>query len=98
MDHTGDPTERRGWIVRGRVQGVGFRWFTQRTGRRLGLGGHVRNLPDGGVEVHACGPASVLAELEAALRAGPPGSRVVGVERVPGDPRTPGSEFLMERW
>lgn len=98
MDDSGDATEIRGWIVRGRVQGVGFRWFTQRTGRRLGVGGHVRNLPDGGVEVHARGPAALLAELEAALRSGPPGSRVVGLERIDADPRTPEGEFQMERW
>lgn len=88
----------RGWVVRGRVQGVGFRWFAQRTASRLGLGGHVRNLPDGGVEVHARGSDALLVEFEAALRRGPLSARVEEVEPIPGDPRTPAAEFLMERW
>ena len=90
--------ECRGYVVRGRVQGVGFRWFTQRAGGALGLGGQVRNLTDGSVEVHARGAASALAELEAALRKGPPGSRVDEVEGIAGDARTPRDSFLMERW
>lgn len=98
MEHAGGATEARGYLVRGRVQGVGFRWFTRSTAERLGLGGHVRNLPDGRVEVHAAGTAGALDALESALRSGPPGSRVDGVERVPADPRTPGDRFLMEQW
>lgn len=90
--------ECRGYVVRGRVQGVGFRWFTQRTGSALELGGHVRNLADGSVEVHARGSVSALIELEAALRKGPPASRVDEVERIDGDSRTPRDAFEMERW
>ncbi len=90
--------ETRGWIVRGRVQGVGFRWFVQRVGQRLGLGGHVRNLPDGSVEVHARGAGEALAALERALEEGSPASRVEGLVRIPADPRTPEAEFWMERW
>lgn len=92
------PSEVRGYVVLGRVQGVGFRWFVQRTGLRLGVGGHVRNLPDGGVEVHARGPVHLLDQLEEALRRGPPASRVDSVTPGPGDPRTPESGFLMEEW
>ncbi len=88
----------RGYVVRGRVQGVGFRWFTQRTGIRLGLAGHVRNLPDGAVEVHARGSADALHAFEAALGEGPPSSRVERVVRVPADPRTPESGFVVESW
>lgn len=91
-------TERRGFLVRGRVQGVGFRWFTQRAGERIGLGGHVRNRRDGSVEVHAAGLRERLDEFEAALHRGPPGSRVDGVERITPDPRTPEDRFLMESW
>jgi len=59
--------------VRGRVQGVGFRFFVARTGRRLALHGHVRNLPDGRrVEVIAQGPRYALDALVRALQAGPP--------------------------
>lgn len=94
----GAAREARGWVVRGRVQGVGFRWFVQRTGARLGLGGHVRNLPDGSVETHARGDAPALEALEAALRKGPPASRVDAVIRIDPDPRTPDGEFLMEVW
>jgi len=90
--------ERRGFLVRGRVQGVGFRWWTQRVGSELGLGGHVRNLADGSVEVHAAGAPDVLDAFERALRQGPPASRVGSVERIDGDPRTPADGFHMERW
>ena len=59
--------------VRGRVQGVGFRYFVSRVGRRLGLSGHVRNLPDGRrVEVTAEGPHPALDELVRELQSGPP--------------------------
>lgn len=98
MSGSKDGWERRGYRVRGRVQGVGFRWFTQRTGLRLGLGGHVCNLDDGSVEVHAAGPPGVLDEFEMALRAGPVGSRVERVERIAADPRTPDLGFIMEEW
>jgi acylphosphatase len=94
----GEEMEVRGFVVRGRVQGVGFRWFTQRSGLRLGLAGHVRNLPDGGVEVHARGSLEALDSLEEALRRGPPSSRVDSLVRIPADPRTPERGFLMEEW
>lgn len=98
MSEASARDEIRGYVVRGRVQGVGFRWFVQRAGRRLGLGGHVRNLPDGSVEVHARGSAEGLAALEEALRNGPPASRVDALTGIAGDPRTPSDEFLMEEW
>ena len=91
-------SERRGFRVIGRVQGVGFRWWTMRAASALGLGGHVRNLPDGSVEVHAAGGAPQLAELERMLHEGPPGARVEAVRTILVDARTPTSEFLMERW
>jgi len=74
-----DQSQRLTAIVRGRVQGVGFRAFVQHEGRRLGLMGFTRNLPDGAVEVIAEGPASRLRELVAALRRGPSASRVESV-------------------
>lgn len=58
-------------IVRGRVQGVGFRAFVAREASRLGLCGTVRNLPDGGVEVRATGDPSVLDQLIRLLHQGP---------------------------
>lgn len=66
----------RRFMVSGRVQGVGFRYFTQDTARREGVTGWVRNLPDGRVEALAEGDAEALTRLERALRTGPRGARV----------------------
>jgi len=57
-------------IVYGRVQGVGFRWWTRRRATELGLGGHARNLPDGRVEVVADGPRPACGRLLELLRSG----------------------------
>jgi acylphosphatase len=73
---------RRAFRVEGRVQGVGFRWWTVRQAERLGVRGSVRNLADGAVEVEACGSAEAVAGLEAALRRGPPGAEVSAVRRL----------------
>jgi acylphosphatase len=64
------------FLIQGRVQGVGFRWFVQREAGELDLRGWVRNTEDGDVEVVAAGNQSELAELRASLRRGPRGSRV----------------------
>jgi acylphosphatase len=71
------------FLVRGTVQGVGFRWFVSGEARRLALVGWVVNLPDGQVEVVASGAERALAELEGALRRGPRGARVEGVDKSP---------------
>lgn len=70
----------RHFIVRGRVQGVGFRWSTAAAARRLGVAGWVRNLPDGSVEVWAEADAERIGELGDWLRDGPGGARVSGVQ------------------
>jgi acylphosphatase len=72
-------TARR-YIVRGRVQGVGFRDFVQRRATEIGLGGYVRNLDDGRVETVAVGTADQLAEFAGHLHRGPRWSDVRGVE------------------
>jgi len=72
----------RGWIIRGRVQGVGFRWFVMREAERLKLGGYARNLPDGSVEVVSQGPEEALETLEAHLKRGPSHARVDDVARL----------------
>ncbi len=66
--------------VSGRVQGVGFRYTTQRVGARLGLDGWVRNQHDGTVQVHVQGAADVVDRFIEFLKEGPPAARVIGVE------------------
>jgi len=69
-------TARAVATVRGVVQGVGFRWFVQRTATELGLHGWVRNRSDGSVELAAEGPAATLDALLAAVGDGPDGAWV----------------------
>ena len=72
-------------VVRGRVQGVGFRMYVRRAARELGLTGWVANEPGGRVRCVAEGPADALDRLEAGIRRGPPGAWVerVDVQRWP---------------
>ena len=65
--------------VSGLVQGIGFRDFACRRARELGVSGWVRNTDDGGLSVHAEGPAAAVQALAASLESGPPGARVSGV-------------------
>ncbi|HEV2358188.1 MAG TPA: acylphosphatase [bacterium] len=81
--------------VSGRVQGVGFREFTRRAARRLGVGGWVRNLPDGRVEVVADGERAVLEALVSAVRAGPPGAVVRDIQQDWRETRAPEEEFVI---
>jgi acylphosphatase len=73
-------TQARRFLVRGRVQGVGFRWFVEREAYILQIAGWVRNNPDGTVEVLAQGTREQLAGLHSRLREGPRTARVEGVE------------------
>ena len=68
------------YLVKGRVQGVGFRWFVHREAAEIGLRGWVRNTDQGHVEIVAAGRPEELAELKDALRKGSRGSRVDAVE------------------
>jgi acylphosphatase len=72
-------TARR-FLVSGRVQGVGFRWFVVREAERLGLTGWTRNLPDGRVEIVAQGDTLALETLATQLAEGPPAARVGRVD------------------
>jgi acylphosphatase len=69
-------TVARRYLVRGRVQGVGFRYFTQAAAVRAGVRGWVRNNPDGTVEIAAAGDRDALAQLEQDIRRGPRAARV----------------------
>jgi acylphosphatase len=71
-------TARRA-VVKGRVQGVGFRYFAARAARELGVAGWVRNLPDGSVETLAEGDTVAVEGYLDRLRRGPSSSRVDGV-------------------
>jgi acylphosphatase len=75
------------WFVRGRVQGVGYRYFAQHAAATLGLSGYARNLDDGRVEVYAIGAPEKLDELAAMLHRGPRWSDVRGVEEQEAEPR-----------
>ncbi len=77
-------TKKKGVIcvlchVAGRVQGVFFRASTRERAQRLGLTGYARNLPDGRVQVLACGAPEAVIQLKEWLRSGPPAARVSGV-------------------
>ncbi|MEH3147296.1 MAG: acylphosphatase [Methylobacterium frigidaeris] len=70
-------------VVRGRVQGVGYRAWMRDEARALGLRGHVRNQPDGTVAAVVSGESGAVGRLLAACRRGPPGSRVEDVAESP---------------
>ena len=74
-------------IVRGRVQGVGYRAWAEREALRRGLQGFVRNLRDGGVEMLVCGPAPAVAAMIEACREGPPVATVWDIRNEPADAR-----------
>ena len=75
------------FIVQGRVQGVGYRYFVLQEAEALGVSGFARNRPDGSVEVVAEGSDEALHDLEARLRQGPAFARVTGLDRAPLAPR-----------
>ena len=76
----------RRFIVRGRVQGVGFRWFVEREAHMLGISGWVRNNADGSVEVLAMGTREQLQSLRSRLQQGPRAARVDNVEEIDARP------------
>ena len=84
------------FVVRGRVQGVGFRYFTYNTARDLGLLGFVQNCNDGTVQGHAQGDESTLKRFFQALQSGPALSRVDDLQITPCN-ETEWSEFSVER-
>jgi acylphosphatase len=67
-------------VIKGEVQGVGFRWAVQSQAGRLGLTGYAENLPDGSVRVEAEGPPDRLDQLEAFLQQGPRWAEVASLD------------------
>jgi acylphosphatase len=96
MTPTEKPTEARRFLVRGRVQGVGFRWFVEREAHILGIAGWVRNNHDGSVEVLAQGTRDQLSGLHSRLREGPRAARVDAVEVSDASPAAGLSSFRIE--
>ena len=96
MSQTGNLTQARRFIVRGRVQGVGFRWFVEREAHVLGIAGWVRNNPDGSVEVLAMGTREQLAGLHSRLRQGPRAARIDDVEQFDAQPVAGLKSFRIE--
>jgi acylphosphatase len=73
-------------LIRGIVQGVGFRYWTRRTATARGLQGWVRNRRDGTVEAVFAGPAQAVTEMIALCRRGPDMARVDSVDEAPAEP------------
>jgi len=90
-----DPIAKR-FVVRGRVQGVGFRWFVEREAHMLGVAGWVRNNHDGTVEVLAMGTRDQLLGLRSRLQQGPRAARVDDVEESETKPVPGLSTFRIE--
>jgi len=88
--------EARRFVVRGRVQGVGFRWFVEREAHILGIAGWVRNQADGSVEVMAQGTRDQVSALRSRLREGPRAARVDEVEECEAKPAAGVSSFRIE--
>jgi acylphosphatase len=80
------PLQARRFLIRGRVQGVGFRWFVEREAHILQIAGWVRNHHDGSVEVLAMGTSAQLAGLRSRLQEGPRAARVDNVEESEAEP------------
>jgi acylphosphatase len=96
MTSTEKVTEARRFLVRGRVQGVGFRWFVEREAHILGIAGWVRNNADGSVEVLAQGTRDQLSGVRSRLREGPRAARVDNVEESEANPSAGMTSFRIE--
>ena len=88
--------ETKHYVVQGRVQGVGFRYFVCRRAQSLGVGGWVRNLPDGEVEVLAQAEPHVLLQFEQALIRGPRGADVESIRVEEADGYADCPHFIIE--
>src|SRR5205085_1961781 len=96
MTSTEKTTQARRFLVRGRVQGVGFRWFVEREAHILKIAGWVRNNSDGTVEILAQGTRDQLIGLRSRLREGPRAARVDDVQESEAEPIKGLSSFRIE--
>lgn len=87
----------RRFLIGGVVQGVGYRYFTQRSAARHQVHGYVRNLPDGRVEVFAQGSEAAVNKFKDDLAAGPRFAQVDEIEEIVVDPDPKFAEFRIER-
>jgi len=94
--HDAERNLSRRFVVRGRVQGVGFRWFVEREARTLGISGWVRNNSDGSVQVLAMGTRDQLSGLRSRLQQGPRAARVDSVEEAEAKPVVGLNTFRIE--
>jgi|WetSurMetagenome_2_1015567.scaffolds.fasta_scaffold195268_2 acylphosphatase len=87
--------KRIGAVVRGRVQGVGFRYFTRDRAQACSLTGWVQNMPDGAVELEAQGAVKILDDFTAEIKTGPSFSHVseVTINELPVEEREKGFEI-----
>ena len=86
MPLEGTSVHARRFVVRGRVQGVGFRWFVEREAHILQIAGWVRNNHDGSVEVLGIGTREQLAGLRSRLQEGPRAARIDDIEESEAEP------------
>ena len=90
------PKIAKKFLITGRVQGVGYRYFADRWASQLGICGYVKNLWDGNVEVYAIGEAIALEELKRQLAEGPRSARVAAIDESDGTVDKRYNRFVIE--
>jgi len=90
------PKIAKKFLIAGRVQGVGYRYFAERVAAQLGICGYVKNLWDGNVEVYAIGSAMALDELKRHLAEGPRSARVTAIDESDEPVDTRYNRFVIE--
>ena len=84
------------YVISGRVQAVGYRFFAERVANQLGICGYVKNLWDDNVEVYAIGDETSLEELKRHLAEGPRSARVTGIEESEEPVKSRYTRFVIE--
>lgn len=86
----------RKYVIVGRVQGVGFRFFTENWANQLGLSGYVKNCADGSVEAYAVGNAAALEQFKVRLAEGPRSARVDNIQEFEEQVNADAKRFVIE--